>query len=158
MHLPLNSSTSGLCALLLGLIGLHLVSTNSASITCYWAQYRRPQIKPNSLCWIHQKDHVFSFLFKFYEWMTIWLEYFSFREFRLCKSIINVVKYLNMEQAVEMKSGFSRCRTMEQDKQEEWLHPPELWTEQILTGIDEIAELMSVWQPLILVADDSKIW
>lgn len=62
-----------------------------------------------------------------------------------------------MEQAVEAKSGFSRLRTMEQDKQEEWLHPAELRTGKVLTGIDEIAELMSVWQPLVVVADDSKI-
>lgn len=84
------------------------------------------------------------------------LEYFSFREFRLCKSIINVVKYLNLEQAVETKSGISRLRPMEQDKQEEWLHPPELRTGKVLTGIDKTTELISVWQLLVLVVDDGR--
>lgn len=89
--------------------------------------------------------------------MTIWLEYFSFREFRLRKSIINVVRYLNLQQ--DIKSGISRLRPKEQDKQEEWLRSPELQTGKVLTGIDEIAELVSVWQALVLSADDDgKTW
>lgn len=56
--------------------------------------------------------------------------------------MINVVKYPNLEQAVETKSGISRLRPMEQDKQEEWLYPPELQIGKVLIGSDEITELM----------------
>lgn len=47
---------------------------------------------------------------------------------------------------------------MEQDKQEGWLCHPELQTGKALIGIAETKELVSVWQPLVLVADDGRTW
>lgn len=90
--------------------------------------------------------------------MTIWLEYFSFREFRLYRSIINTVKCLNLEKAAETKPGSSRVRSIERDKQEGWLHHPELETGKALTGVAEMKKIVSVWQPLVLIADDGRTW
>lgn len=85
--------------------------------------------------------------------MTIWLECFPFREFRVHGSIINTVKCLNLVGAAETKSGSSRDRPVERAEHEGWFCYPELQSGKALTGIAEIKELESVWQPLILMAE-----
>jgi len=51
---------------------------------------------------------------------------------------------------------------MEQDKQEEQLHPPEEWIEQVSTGTDESSELITVsrnlWYPCRKVAESDGLY